>query len=159
MTCGRDGTWQAVEFACAVPIFPSEGLKDRVYWLGDEMVWTLASELVHLYSYNGMVGQLAVIRSQTENAFLYSLMRSVGAASFLLAGAHNDDIQDVGIYWSSAPFYGQMFFNGTSPSGFAVSPFYTNFSATQPNNQSSIMVLDDTGHWWVVFSFLAVCLH
>ncbi len=79
---------------------------------------------------NGIAGQLATVRSASENAFLQPLAAAAGKEMWL---AGNDITQEGLWRWQSAGNDTDAFWQGTS-TGMKMNAAYTNWAAGEPND-------------------------
>ena len=104
-------------------------------YVNNAVKWDEANTVAKRVSYYGLQGYLVSISSAEENSFI---LDKISAVSWL--GASDADTEDTW-EWVTGPENGTHFSTGSTPNG----DNYTNWRATQPNNQDGqdYMTIDD----------------
>ncbi len=140
--CTENGTWQLSDTAVCGDVV----LRNRkaYFVLPETKSWAYAFQFSQLYYYRGARGYLPVIEDAATNVFLKSLL--VNDAIWLGGSRNQVDLKD-GVYWAVPPLRGTRFFVGLAGNGSVVAPFYSNFSAKQPDESGGALLLTVDGSW------------
>jgi hypothetical protein len=137
--------------SCATPPVASFSNETFVLAVYDNVTWTQAYQLAHLYRFGDLAGQLAVITTPEQTAAAINV--SIDAVDTLwLGGVRGESSAGVmDAVWTSYPKRGVVFYTGNvNQGGRAVGTNYTPFSPGFPSLINGGVTFNRfTGNWCV----------